>query len=79
MVFFGNTLLETKGHREENMTNESACWLRWWLFRVVFFFFFILPRQPDILINSGMSRYFLALYRHTVSAHLPHSGHQIIQ
>lgn len=42
-------------------------------------FFLILPREPDILINSGMSRYFLALYRHTVSAHLPHSGHQVIQ
>ena len=32
-------------------------------------------RAADVLASSGMSRYYLALYSHILSAHLPCYGH----
>lgn len=42
---------------------------------VTFLWPFILVRATDVLASSGMSRYYLALYRYILSAHCYHYGH----
>lgn len=60
-----NTLVQAKGYGEKCMLAQA----------VTFLGSFVLPRVADVLASSGMSRYYLALYRYILSAHLVYYGH----